>query len=329
MNTRASILIVDDDAEIRTFLADLVLSVGATPLEAADGQAALQAVRAVLPDLILLDVEMPRMDGFTACRRLKSDPATARIPIVVITSLSALDDRIQGIEAGADDFLTKPINVPEFKARARSLLRVKKLNDSLESAENVIFALANAIESKDKYTQGHTERVTAYAVELGRVVGCSENEILALRQGGTLHDIGKIGVPDHILNKPGKLTHEEFQIIRQHPIVGYNICAPMKSLAHTLPCIRWHHEKPNGQGYPDGLRGSEIPRLALILSVTDVYDALTSKRSYKDAMSQEDAFAILYEEANKGGLEVDLVMTFTETVIPSFHLKGYKTELNQ
>jgi len=318
-SNRAKILIVDDDAEIRALFRELISSLGATPLEAADGLAALQAVRTVLPDLILLDVEMPHMDGLTACRTLKSDFKTARIPVIVITSLSALDDRVRGIEAGADDFLTKPIHVPEFNARVRSLLRVKKLNDSLESAENVIFALASAIEAKDSYTQGHTERVTAYAVELGKAVGCSDDELTGLRQGGTLHDIGKIGVPDHILNKPGKLTLEEFQIIRQHPVVGFNICSPMRSLAHTLPCIRWHHEKPNGQGYPDGLKGAEIPRLALILAVADVYDALTSKRSYKEALDQERAFVILSEEAKKGGLDTELVKAFIETLIPSFH----------
>ena len=313
------VLIVDDDADIRTYLAELVSSIGAIPSEACDGEAALVAVRAKQPDLILLDVEMPRMDGFTACRTVKSDPVTARIPVVMVTSLSALNDRVQGIEAGADDFLSKPIHITEFNARVKSLLRVKRLNDSLESAENVIFTLASAIEAKDKYTAGHTERVTAYSIELGKAVGHSADELNNLRQGAALHDIGKIGVPDHILNKPGKLSPEEMQIMQQHPILGFNICSPMKSLATALPYIRWHHEKPNGLGYPDGLAGSEIPSHVLILGVADVYDALTSKRPYRDAMNQEKAFSILFEEAEKGGLDMELVRLFIEVVIPSFH----------
>ena len=313
------VLIADDNPEIRAYLSELVRSIGATPLEACNGEVAVQAACLVLPDLILLDVEMPRMDGFTACRKLKSTAATARIPILMITSLSALEDRVEGIEAGADDFLTKPIYLAEFNARVRSLLRIKKLNDSLETAENVVFALANAIEAKDKYTQGHTERVTAYAVELGKQVGSSEDDLIALSQGGSLHDIGKIGIPDQILNKPGKLTPEELEVIRQHPVLGFNICSPMKSLAHTLPCIRWHHEKPNGLGYPDSLQGSEIPRVALILAVADVYDALTTKRSYKEALSQERAFAILLDEVKIGGLDENLVRIFIDKVVPSFH----------
>jgi len=314
-----SVLIVDDDADIRAYLADLVINLGARPLQASDGAAAVEAVRGVLPDLILMDVEMPNMDGLTACRTLKSNPDTQRIPIIMITSLGALNDRVSGIEAGADDFLTKPVQVPEFNARVKSLLRIKKLNDSLESAENVIFTLANAIEAKDRYTQGHTQRVTAYALELGKATGSSESELLSLRHGGSLHDIGKIAVPDAILNKPGKLTPEEFQLMSQHTVVGFNICAPMKSLAHALPCIRSHHEKPNGTGYPDGLKGVEIPRVALIIAVADVFDALTSKRAYKEAIGHDRAHGILAEEAYRGALDAELVKCFTRTVMPGFH----------
>jgi putative two-component system response regulator len=314
-----NILIVDDTLEIREYLAELVESLGATPSQAASGRDALASLAIVVPDLILLDIEMPEMDGFAVCRNVKSNPATLRVPIIVITSLGAIDDRVQGINCGADDFLTKPVHVAEFKAKIESLLRIKRLNDSLESAENVIFTLAATIEAKDAYTQGHTERVTAYASDLGRAVGCTDKELISLRQGGTLHDIGKIGVPDHILNKPGKLTPEEFHIMRRHAAVGFDICAPMKTLAHTLPIIRWHHEKPNGRGYPDGLKGSEIPRLALIMAVADVFDALTSKRSYKDAYTQDIALSILTEEGHNGRLDKDLVNVFVTQVIPVFH----------
>jgi len=306
----AKVLIVDDDAAQRVCLSELVASLGGTSREAVDGQAGLDAVAAEKPDLILLDVEMPRISGLECCKRLKADPQTRLIPVVMITSLDSLEDRIRGIEAGADDFLSKPVRATELLARMREMLRVKKLNESLESAENVIFALALAIEAKDKYTEGHTERVTASALKLGRLVGCSDDELTGLRQGGILHDVGKIGVPDQILNKPGSLTPEEFTIIKQHPLTGFRICSPLKSLAHALPCIRWHHEKPNGLGYPDGLKSGEIPRLALILAVADVYDALTSKRSYKEAMPAEKGLAILKEEAAKGGLDAELVRAF-------------------
>ena len=307
---RGNILIADDTAEVRAFLVELIQSLGATPYEACDGVDALEKVAKFSPDLVLLDVEMPRMDGISVCRNLKSNPATWRIPVVIITSLNSIEDRVLGIQAGADDFLTKPINVAEFTARVRSLLRNKKLNDSLESAENVIFTLARAIEAKDAYTQGHTERVTDYAIGLGKAMSCNEEELVALRQGAILHDIGKIGVPDHILNKPDRLTPEEFAIIKTHPVMGYNICSPMKSLAHTLPCIRWHHEKPNGGGYPDALKHADIPRLALILAVADVFDALTSKRAYKEAMTKSKAYEILREEGQKGGLDPELVKIF-------------------
>lgn len=176
----------------------------------------------------------------------------------------------------------------------------------------MIFALAGAIDAKDSYTQGHTKRVTAYAVELGKATGCTEAELDGLRQGGTLHGIGKIGIPDLILNKPGKLSLEQFNIVKQHPVLGFNICSPLKSLAQTLPCIRWHHEKPNGLGYPDGLDSSTIPISAKIIAVADVYDALTTKRSYKEAFTDIVALEMLTEEAKKGGLDAELVRLFLE-----------------
>lgn len=309
----AHILIVDDEQEIRNFFADLVRALGATPLLVPDGRAALEAIAAVAPDLILMDVEMPRMDGIETCRALKADLRTARVPLIMVTSLSAMDDRVRALEAGADDFLTKPVHIAEFKARVRSLLRIKKLNDSLESAEDVIFTLARSIEAKDLYTQGHTERVTANALKLGEAIGLAHHQLVSLRQGGVLHDIGKVAVPDHILNKPGRLTPEEFELIKRHPLIGFNICSSMKSLSSALPCIRWHHEKPNGKGYPDGLKGADIPRVALIIAVADVYDALVSKRPYKEPMPETEALRILQEEADKGGLDAELVKVFINT----------------
>ena len=311
------VLITDDEPGNRELLSELVRMLGGTPSQAEDGLVALEMVKESPPDLILLDIQMPRLDGLDTCRALKSDPKTRLIPVIIITSMDTLADRIRGIEAGCDEFLSKPVQVGELLARMRSLLNVKHLNESLESAENVIFAMARAIEAKDKYTEGHTERVTAYAQELGRTVECTTAELAALWQGGILHDLGKIGVPDHILNKPGPLTPEEFEIVKQHPVTGYNICQPLKSLSHSLPCIRWHHEKPNGTGYPDRLKGDAIPKQALILAVADVYDALASERPYRKAMPQEKAFSILNEEAAKGHLDPELVSVFIKNNLPA------------
>ena len=181
-----------------------------------------------------------------------------------------------------------------------SLLRIKNLTDSLESAETVIFSLANAIEAKDYFTKGHIDRVSSLAVNLGRYIGLSMEDIGTLEKGGALHDIGKIGVKDDILNKPGKLTPEEFEEIKKHPETGENICSPLNSLRPVLPIIKHHHEKFDGSGYPSGLVGEDIPLLARIMAIVDVYDALTSRRAYRDAMSHAEAMRILREDtANK------------------------------
>ena len=319
---QGGILIVDDNDDFRTYVAELVSSIGGTVQEAPDAATALECVAKSQPDLILLDVEMPGMDGLTCCRTLKANPLTRLIPIVIITSLSDPDDRVKGIEAGADDFLSKPFRVAELVARIGSLLRVKKLNESLESAENVILTLARAIEAKDKFTEGHTERVAAYAVGLGQAAGCSADELTGLRLGGILHDIGKISVPDYILNKPGELTAEEWEIVKCHPMTGFRICSPMRTLVHALPCIRWHHERPNGTGYPDALRLSAIPRSALITSIADVYDALTSTRPYKEAVPQGKALELLQEEVRMGQLDAELVKLFIQ------HHDGFKFQVS-
>ena len=308
----ATVLIVDDNAYDRELVVELAHELGAQTREASDGRAAIQSITAMPPDLVLTDVNMPYMDGVECCRWIKSNPATQFIPVVIITTLDGLQDRVRGIDAGADEFLAKPVRAPELQARMRSLLRSKRLLETLESAENVIYALAKAIEAKDLYTNGHTERVTAYAVELGKAIGCSEDEQLGLKEGGILHDVGKIGVPDHILNKAGKLTPNEFKIVTRHPLIGYTICAPLKSLAKSLPCVRWHHEKLDGSGYPDGLKGPEIPKSSRIMAIADIYDALTTRRSYKDAMPQEKANEILLAEAASNHLDSELVKVFIE-----------------
>jgi putative two-component system response regulator len=243
---------------------------------------------------------MPRVDGVEVCRRLKKDPESRLTPIVLVTALSAKEDRVRGIEAGADDLLTKPVDRIELLARVRSLLNLKAYTDELERAESVLFALARSIEGRDTYTGGHCERLADYSERLGRRLGLPEEQIRALRQGGTVHDIGKVAVPDAILLKPGKLTPEEWKTVRQHPVVGERICTPLKSFRLVLPIIRHHHEKLDGSGYPDGLKGDQIPLTARIMTIVDVYDAIGTERPYHGASSKEEALEIMGQGVQKG-----------------------------
>jgi putative two-component system response regulator len=306
------VLVVEDNGRSQQLLRDLLMHEGYDVATASDGEEALARIGEQRPDCLLCDLVMPKMDGYEVVRRLKSAEETRLIPVIVITGLADLSHKLTAIEAGADDFLTKPFNALEVTARVRSLVKMKRLNDALESASNVVFALARAIEAKDNYTQGHGERVAVYAVQLAEHVGCPPPEVEQVRKGGILHDVGKIGCPDAILNKPGPLTPEEFEVVKRHPMHGWDICRHLKSVADALPCIRWHHEKLDGSGYPDGLGANEIPRAVRIMSIADVYDALATARAYKPAFDDETCFRILNDEADRGWWDKELVCAFCE-----------------
>ncbi len=297
---RARILVVDDDPLLRTILADQLTEAGYVVRTAEDGEAALEKVAADPPDLILLDIVMPKLDGFEVCRRLKADARTILIPVVLLTALTATADRIHGLEVGADEFLAKPCNPQELMTRVRSLLRLKRYTDELESAETVLFSLAISVEAKDPSTNQHCERLARASVALGRAVGLPPTQLKALHQGGILHDLGKIATPEAILLKRGPLVGRERAVIQEHPIVGERICAPLRSLRPALPIIRHHHERWDGTGYPDGLKREAIPLTARIVQTVDIYDALTSARAYRPAYGQGEASAILREEAARG-----------------------------
>jgi putative two-component system response regulator len=269
-------------------------------LTAASGELALQSVARDRPDLVLLDVNMPGIDGLEVCRRLKGDTRTRFIPVVLITALNAIEDRLRGIEAGADDFLTKPPVVAELEARIRSLMRLKRSTDELDSAESVILTLGLTIESRDPYTQGHCERLARYAAALGARLRVDADQLVALRRGAFLHDVGKVGIPDVILLKPGRLTASEQEVMQQHTVIGHRLCGELRSLEEVRPIVRHHHERPNGTGYPDRLEGDSIPLLARILNVVDSYDAMTTERPYKAAFSPEHALRELREDAARG-----------------------------
>jgi putative two-component system response regulator len=307
-------MIVDDLAENREILSGLLEPEGYLVETAKDGQEAVDRALAEPPDLILMDVSMPRLNGFDACRRLKADERTHLVPLVLVTGLVAREDRIEGIAAGCDDFLTKPVDAEQLIARTRSLLRTKSLVDELERAENVLVTLANAIDAKDNYTRGHSERVASYAESLGGVAGLGRLECRNLKRAGLLHDIGKIGTALEYLNKPGKLTTEEYEQVKLHPVVGAEMCKPLRTMAPLLSLIRGHHERLDGRGYPDGLRGEDIRVPLRCLTIADVYDALTSNRAYRKAMPRDAALRIMREEAATGMWDVRLIDLFADKV---------------
>src|SRR5271169_371287 len=304
------ILVVDDHPTIAGLMSQLLGQRGYDVVTAANAEQAEAEVRRQAPDLILSDVKMPGKSGYEFCRELKSDPATRLIPFVLITGLSDSADKLQGIEAGADDFLNKPVLAEELTARVKSLLRVKEFTDELETADSVLCTLGLIVEGRDPYTEGHCERLAARAADLGRHLGLDEDSIVALRRGGFLHDLGKIAVPDEILKKGSDLTLPEWAIMKLHPLTGENICKPLKSLRLVLPIIRHHHEHADGSGYPDGLRAGEIPLLPRVLQVVDVYDALRTARPYKPALGHEQAAVTMLAEAQSGLWDAELVAEF-------------------
>ncbi len=304
------VLVVDDNPNTMTLMHDLLSSRGYDVVAVPDAAHAEAEILRRAPDLVLSDVIMPGKSGYELCRELKENPASRLIPFVLITGLSEREDRVRGIEAGADDFLNKPIFPEELFARVKSLLKLKEFTDELETAESILCTLGLSVESRDPYTEGHCERLAENASNLGRHLQLDQDEIIALRRGGYLHDLGKIAVPDEILKKGANLTPEEWAVMRRHPITGETICRPLKSLRLVLPVIRNHHEHFDGSGYPDGLLGKDTPLLARILQVVDVYDALRTARPYKPALSHEQAAVTMREEARAGLWDEELVLEF-------------------
>jgi len=309
-----TVLVVDDISANVRILERFLVADGFAVVTAADGEEALESVAAHSPDVILMDLRMPRRDGFSACAVLKQNPATRLIPVVLMTGSAEQADRVRAIEAGADDFLTKPVDEAELRARIRSLVRLKRYTDDLDSAESFILSMARTIEARDPCTEGHCERLSRYAVALGERLGLGEDDLAALHRGGYLHDIGKIAIPDAILQKAGPLTLEEYAQMKEHSAIGERLCGSLRSLTRVRPIIRHHHERLDGTGYPDGLRGDAIPCLAQIIGIVDVFDALTTWRPYKAAFPVAEAVAKLRGEVELGWRDASLVNEFLNLV---------------
>ncbi|WP_066380392.1 MULTISPECIES: two-component system response regulator [unclassified Anabaena] len=311
----AQVLVVDDHTASRMTAVALLAMEGYTVIEANSGFLAVELVKQQQPDLILLDVMMPGMDGFEVCQILKQDEHTRLIPIIFITALNDRRSRIRAIEVGADDFLIKPFDRVELVARVKSLIRQKRLNEDLDHAEQVLFSIARAIESRDPNTGDHCERLVKLGQAFGEYLHLSRYQMRDLRWGSYLHDIGKVGIPDAVLLKPGKLTPEDWAVMKQHVLIGEKICKPLRSMRGVIPIVRHHHERWDGSGYPDQLKGDEIPYLAQVFQIIDIYDALTSDRPYKRAFSSEEALCVILKETESGWRNPQLVKQFAQFIL--------------
>lgn len=306
------VLIVDDDLRVRETMRDYVEHLGYSVRDASSAEEALAEITRETPDLVLLDVRMPGINGIDLCRQLKGDPMTHLIPVVLLTAERELDSRVAGLEAGADDYFTKPVHPRELEARLQSLVRLRRALEELEEAESLITSLALTIEARDPYTAGHCVRLAARAMAFGERLGLGEDDLKALRLGGFLHDLGKIAVPDGVLLKAGPLSAEERRLMEGHPAAGDRLVGPMRTLGLVRPIIRHHHERWDGRGYPDRIGGEEVPLLARLMAIVDVHDALCTQRPYKSPYDEEDALGSLREGARTGQFDPDLVRVFLE-----------------
>jgi putative two-component system response regulator len=312
MQKTGKVLVVDDYEPNLRGMGQLLEHADYTVFTATNGRDALEIVKTERPDLVLLDVLMPGISGLDVCAELKQNAETCFTPVVLISGAQERETRLAGLDAGADDFLNKPVDPEELYTRVRSLMRLKRLTDDLESAESLFLTLGRIIEARDPCTEGHCERLADYAIALGKHLNLGPTDLDALYRGGFLHDIGKIAIPDRVLLKKGRLTRREYEVMKRHPTIGDDLCRTVRSFEAVRPIVRHHHERIDGGGYPDGLAGDQIPLLAQIVSVVDVFDALTTDRPYRKALSTATAYEMLREEARDGWCQESLVATFID-----------------
>jgi putative two-component system response regulator len=305
-----TILVIDDDEQIRRLIVGLLRPMGHVIEEAASAEEASEKLREAPPDLVLLDMQLPGRSGYEVLAEIRANPRTRLVPVMMITGAATHERKLKAIEAGVTDFIAKPFSPEELAARVRALLELKFVTDALEDAEQVIISLARTIDARDRYTYGHSARVSLYAGLLGERVGLEGRMLATVRRGGLFHDFGKIAVRDAVLLKPGKLTTGEYAEIKRHPTEGRDLLQNMKTLLHAMPVVYHHHERMDGSGYPDGLSGEAIPITARVTTIVDVFDALTTARVYRGALSREDSLGIMADEVRKGWWDGRLVDEF-------------------
>lgn len=298
--SNSNVLIVDDLSTNRLLAKTLLQTRNVNVVEAECGEDALKLIEGHRFDVVLLDIMMPGIDGFETCRAIREKLGEQLLPVIMLTALDGSEDVANAMAAGANDFVHKPFNGVELLARLGAAVTHKRVTDTLDSTESVLFALARMVEAKDSTTGGHCDRLAHMGVVFGERLGCSYEELEALRRGGVLHDIGKLGIPDSVLLKPGKLTEEEWVVMRRHPTIGASLVSPLRTMQMTADIVRCHHERWNGSGYPDGLKGEGIPYLARIFQLVDAYDALRSDRPYKKAFSIAETLKIMQDERERG-----------------------------
>lgn len=334
INRTIKILIVDDESAIRENLREFLEGEGYTVEIAENGKRALEKLTSFLPDIVITDFLMPEMDGINLCKLIKNNPETLDIGVILITGVGDFDTRVKGLLAGADDFLNKPFLLPELQARVKSLSKVKLYHDFLKNYQKqleeevekktselvksnlqlqlalneikelsleVIYRLAKAAEYRDEHTGYHIQRIAYYSVAIGAHLGLNNEALEVLRYASPLHDIGKLGIPDGILLKPGSLSKEEWEIMKEHTRIGAQILngSKIKYLKAAEKIALYHHEKWDGTGYPIGLKGEKIPLFARLVAIADVFDALTTDRPYRKALSVEEALQIMKEGRGK------------------------------
>ncbi|MEM7353307.1 MAG: HD domain-containing phosphohydrolase [Acidobacteriota bacterium] len=306
--------VVDARAAQCEFYGKILTAAGYQVEPEVDGAALLDSAQKNLPDLVIVGVRLPGEGsdraGEEVCRRIKSHPRMRYLPVILVTDEVEATSKERALASGADDFLCVPVNRQELVARVGSLLRLRHFHDDLEERRSVILSLTGVLEAKDPYTNGHSARVGNLSMRLAREMGLGVDFAASLETGGLLHDIGKVAVPEQILNKPGPLSDEEFEIVKAHPVTGWKICRGLRSAHSVLPCIRHHHERYDGGGYPDGLAGDTIPLGARIMGIADVYDALTSARPYRQGMSRQRAYEVLASEHQKGKWDPQVFAAF-------------------
>ena len=309
--TPPEILLVEDDAALRNLLTSMLCGMGYGVRAVGTIADAIEHVGAAPPDLVMLDLHLPDGSGHHLLETVRAFPRTRFLPVIMMTGLGTRADRLRALGAGVTDFLTKPFDPEELTTRIRALLQLKSFADRLEEAEEVIVALARSIDARDPYTAGHSERVSRYATRLAIRIGLSEAEGAAVQRGGLFHDIGKIAIRDAVLLKPDRLTEAEYEEMKQHPVQGGRLIGHLQTLASTMPVVYHHHERLDGSGYPDGLSGDQIPMVARVTTIADVFDALTTARPYRPAFTFEEALAIMNNEARKGWWDPALLAEFS------------------